>query len=69
MIFMLTGRETQDFYTQTRITNNSNKTNHLRSNATNKISNLRTYHKNIRGLRNKMDELLSGNHNYHTSFV
>jgi hypothetical protein len=56
---MVDGRGIQDFYIESRITGNSNKPNNLKSKITNKISDLRIYHQNIRGLRNKADELLS----------
>jgi hypothetical protein len=44
--------------TNITITRNSKKPKHLKSNVTNKFSDLR-YHQNIRGLSNKTDELLS----------
>jgi hypothetical protein len=41
------------------MTRNSKKPKNLKSNVTNKLSDLRIYHQNIRGLSNKTDELLS----------
>jgi hypothetical protein len=44
---MVNGRGNQDFYSESRVTINSNKLNNLNRKIVNNISDLRIYHQNI----------------------